>query len=345
MKTRMALLLVFLLVACASVPHKADSTAVLPTTSPTPTVYYLFGFTPTWTATMPTPDLAILATIQSDRDRYATQDAAKLEAAEEICGNDGYFPGLSTEIRSSPDGNWTVITCRIASALVTKVARSDRQIVWQIPWEQVFPWTKDVPDGTLLPVHWSRNGRSVFLESYVCCYDWFSNEGYFYNDTDLYKLDLGNGDFKMLLDDKGSYSIAFSPDDRFLIYSRYRQTGRIDLLELATGLDRILRLSDRYVDVGMFRWTADSRQVVFPAALDGWLDGRAGISLYRLDVSNRSLTPLLVDDRRQFLPEFYLVDTPWLDTRTLLLHSLVDDSRAAIDIQSGTLQALATPMP
>jgi hypothetical protein len=352
MKTRIGLLLVIMLTACASAapaisPATASPTAARTGTptipAPTRTVHYPFDFTVPWTPTVPTPDRTLLATYQSDSDRQATQVAANLAAADWICGTDGYFPGLPTEVSNSPDKHWIVITCRTGDKLVTRVARSDRSAVWQIPWDRYFPSIKDANDGALFPVHWSKDGRTVFLEPHTCCYDWFSNEAVYYPVTELYTLDLFNGDFKSLLGGTSSYSIAFSPNDHYLIYSRHGQAGRADLLELATGVDRILRLSDRYVDIGIFTWTPDGQHVLLSAALDGWLEGQAGISLYRLDIGDRSLNPLLVDDRRQFVPEFYSSSQPWLDRDTLLLRSFVDNSQAAIDIRTGLLQILPTP--
>jgi hypothetical protein len=106
-----------------------------------------------------------------------------------------------------------------------------------------------------------------------------------------------------------------------------------------------IKLPKHYTDVGYFEWAVDSHSFVFAAGIDGWIENHAGLSLYLYDNVGNSLTVLIDNDKRAFVPSEDRYDPNycplggryWLDKDRLVLLSLAAESQWEINIRTGKL--------
>ncbi|HOQ98961.1 MAG TPA: hypothetical protein PLJ35_09075 [Anaerolineae bacterium] len=219
-----------------------------------------------------------------------------------------------TVTSTSPDGLWTAEAFDalpasgggISSDYYTRltVARADGTAAWTLvdTWQR---WGL----GYLVPrpFHWSLDGRSLY----------FTNRPvpdgcpYFVNGSDLQRVDLQSGHVTQLAPALGFW-LALSPDERTLAAGG---SGRLTLRDLATGLERELRLSpaEVYAPLGKIVWSPDGAALVLTVANDPCSTRPRTHSIVRVEAATLAATTLLERDPRLFTSE------AWPEARRVLL--------------------------
>ncbi len=176
--------------------------------------------------------------------------------------------------------------------------------------------------------------------------------------TPLYRLDLSSGKLVALLpaiDDNDYYfASSISPNFHYLFYATSREPNTVFIRNLVTGAHNTFQLENRIVITGGARWSPDGKYLVFAAGVRGWDHGKAGISIYRLNLRTMDLQPLLVNDKRRLVPWFEAGSSQeWLAPSVLSLASLQTDQGILTDstdqwsmnVDTGQVILLATPTP
>lgn len=323
--------------------------------------------TPTPAPTINSSDATFSAQFITSKARTAaTRTAAfsTLTSRNAIC-DDGYGFGSFAEdvlsgldYYSTNDGErWTVVKCvpEKLSPLngYTKIINSDNSKTWNISYESLpLPGNYEFLSGYAIdPIH-------NFL--YLVPSNFFGRDGwcpvcFFGYGSPLYRLNLSSGEITTILPyiENGYYvDSAISPDIHFLAYSDSRDGNHVYIKDLNNGSDQKIELEKVYVINGGFTWTPDGKNLILAAGIDGWEDGKAGISLFQISLSNMKLKTLLFNDRRNLVPWFSSATSKfWLADNVLNLTSVKikkEDSswdEWSININTGELILLSTPTP
>jgi len=314
---------------------------------------------------------AIFATNLAIRDVTETAGYTTLAAKNAIC-DDGYhlfpeaFPEeiLRTDVFSTnSDETWIVIQCLPEKSnqakAYTKVVNWNGSKIWKISYDSLnLPY----PDGFLIAITIDPNNYYLYLvPGCDCTVDPGRNPTWFFGGrgpNPLYRLDLSSGELTIILPyrEDGYYSgPSISNDTHHLAYSDSKDSNIVFIQDLTNGEVKAIELSNDYVITGDFTWTPDGKYLIFAAGIHGWENGKAGISLFRLNLNTMYLQPLLLNDHRDFVPWFnsdsYKI---WLDSNTLNLASFKVQDGAftdftsnewAININTGQVILLSTPTP
>jgi len=236
----------------------------------------------------------------------------------------------------------------------TQVMNADLSLAWTIPYRG-FPWSYR-PGAFLDPYRLSSDGIYLyFVPLFIPGGDGWYSPGYFYNDSVLYRLNLHTGDFKVVLPYTkiDGYAFSLSPNDQYLAYRNPNEENIVHINDLINGNDTQVKLDGTYELTGAFVWTSDSKQVFFASAKPGWLDGKAGISIFMLNINKMELHTKLFNDRRLLIPSFCSEEqnfSSWVDGDKLCVRSLDYMSEAyfsdlLLNINTGNLIVIATPKP
>lgn len=314
-KTICIFLSTFLLVSCAesitSLPISKATSTMLPTLEVTPTSAYLLE---------PTLSPSTIVTIEASMTQAVQQ---------RLIDCDG-FPDADWQFPISTSNNlWRVEFCKDENTKLpyTKIIKKDGTITWIIPFHETYGITQkqanhpnSITNGRMVIVHWSPDGRYVYLKPDWCCIDIPGTS--FYNAFALYRLDLFTGNLAEIIH-PGYYSITFSPSAKYLVFS----DGKIfHLLNLKDNKHEQIRLDVDYIGLGYFTWTKNEEQLFFVGALEGWEKNLSnpspdnnGFSLLSLDLRKMFIKTLITNDRRLLAPpnqnewrtenELVLVDT------------------------------------
>jgi hypothetical protein len=293
---------------------------------------------PTQPSFVVTPTSSPIATLTIASTQTLMPEIATANAVESICSH-----GTSSVFNSNRDVSWNnqwfAVTCN-GTPNVLKVARSDKSVVWSVPAQDV------VFDNTAYPTsyevyRWSHDNNFLyFVPSY-----YRGDPAYFLTEPGLLRLELSTGKVEAILEPFESFAYSLSPSDNFLAYSTFGQDDEVFIHDMVSNTTSSIKLPKHYVDLGYFEWTIDSHSFVFAAGIDGWIDNRLGLSLYLYDNVEHSLTTLVDDDKRAFVPSGDRYDPNygplggryWLDKDRLVLLSLADESQWEIDIRTRKL--------
>lgn len=290
-------LLTFGLVACTGQALTAIPSPVTPTLTHSPSL------TPTITI-QPTETVVVLSQSQ-------ILEAVKQEDYKTLCDGKDLHPTIS----QSPNGEWAAIPCNP----FTKIFRMDGTKSWKVSSSML-----SLPDERLnldlFIHHWSSDQRYIYLRLFSCCLD--GPGGIPLHDHALYRLNLATGELTTILepltDYLNFYDFTFSPDDNDLVYTRQDIPNKLFIKDLALQTETSILLNRAYSAAGDFFWSDDDKTIVFigeSGAGDAW-----GFSLLSLNWPSKSLSILLDNDRRLFMPQ------KWLTKNELLLWSLKDDT-------------------
>lgn len=150
-------------------------------------------------------------------------------------------------------------------------------------------WISKFPSTTFKPDLWHEN-ILIFRAYILPCPDYFFCV---YQDGDaLYKVDLENGEFSILLPPQStSYAFSISPDGKYLGYVYHGKPEAIYIRDLASGEENQIVLTEIYERVGSFVWTPDSKEILFFGI--SYTNGLFYSSLFLYDTVNSSLSLLL----------------------------------------------------
>ena len=221
----------------------------------------------------PSPDLNPSQTqIVFDQPLYdATQPAVQTKIAEfpSICKERYPYPSFS------PNEKWLVEQCYSENDhdLVMALSNSQRQVVWKLLYQDYIPLMEVVPDGGMSVVHWSKDERYAYFNTFLNssggqCFDSGSvSDGGF----GLFRLDLKTGDITTLLPPGNTYywwyRFSFSPTDRRLVYAA---RGRnLKLFDVQTGHVTDVMHRSGFDEGGGYTWSADGLQFAYSTVTSG----------------------------------------------------------------------------
>jgi len=288
----------------------------------------------------------------------ATTIAGATQTAQQDDIDCGGHPYINANVRSAPNKLWRINFCLDAKNLpYTKFIQVNGAATWQVPFYETYGVTmktRDFPEGikngSMAPVYWSSDGEYVYLNSYWCCLD---GPGMGFVDVyGLYRLNLFTGKLETILPHGGA--IKFSPNEKYLSYSD--NIDEIHILNLEDGADQAFQLSQKYVNVGYFFWSPDSKKLIFVGALDHWEDNiffdatpetKNGFSLLLLDLETMKVTTLLDNDIRMFTPGSYSTEKRnfWLDNDNIYLAGSEEGKTYLYDIAKRQLSLISTLTP
>lgn len=254
---------------------------------------------------------------------------------------------------------WILYTCSLAKTRYNNfVLSKDNSKVWEIYYNN--PAWADKNSIQLSAYRWTQDGTYLYLVPTLnCCGSGFDAPGYFWDNYSLYRLNLQSGYFENIIppSDKG-YSFSISPNDEYLVYSE-NESKTIHIIDLRTRIEQILSLDEDYVLTGAFAWKPDSTKLYFSSAINGWESEDEGISIFMLSINNMNIQTILFNDNRLLIPLAkqedgslwengnleYWVNDNLLNIESLDYMSVEYFSRLALDVQSGEVIILSTPLP
>lgn len=123
------------------------------------------------------------------------------------------------------------------------------------------------PDYSIKPLHWSADGRYLYLGIRPCCGD--GGCPAYGGIESLVRLDLASGEQILILEPEADfrfYTVSFSEDDRYLAYfEKWLDHPIMNLRNLATDEEREIALGQQYTLAGEVVWSPDQDWVVFSA--------------------------------------------------------------------------------
>jgi WD40 repeat protein len=239
---------------------------------------------------------------------------------------------LSFDQSFSPNGEWISILC----GGYRKIFRVDGSQSWNFKFQEMYE--HDAP-GFIKTHHWPKDGRYAYLSAQISDMD---GPGMIFVDGwALYRLDLSNGNISTVLQPVPylSYSFAFSPTDRYLIYTHPRQPKLIHVYEFSSGEDITFSLGDDYVIAGIFLWSPDGKKVVFSAARENWFETDDGFSLFMVDLSKQQINFLVSGKPHEICAKEWLSDN-----KILVAEWTTYWSGFVFDLSKMELSELSTPV-
>ena len=315
-KKRSVVLLIIFLAACSTgqmetiAPSTAESATSAeaifipsltrtsrPTKTPTPT------FLPTMT--IPAATLNAIATVEAIRTNLVGQ-FPELEEYIASC-NLAYCYGVDV----SPDGKWAYFSNGNMMEILEIGGKKLGIYSWYEIYGESHGYPEDYYEGYVGAVHWSKDGRYVYLAT-------AHGDGgpgpYFGYKSALVRVNLQNGTWK----DTGiSGVLSFSPNDKYIVYST--NTSEIRIRNLQSGEENVYLTPEYYQYFGEFVWSPDSKHVIFVAVPEDFDDLSKKFALFMTDLESDK-TVLLYEDQ---MPFYYPV--AWLENDKV---SLNQDQRA-----------------
>jgi hypothetical protein len=329
-------------------PIITNTTTLTPVPSPTPL--------PPYEATIHTEVEKAMAT----HEYYMfTEVPATLEARNAKC-RDGFFMEQDVEVLRNSSDEWTLFTCSPVpkdknhywtpgsvdyGTRYTQLIKNDLSKTWIIPHSSFDYSIIDRPDAMMLPFEWTADGKFLYLyPAYYPAGSGYPISYFFYSHiNDLYRINLETGEFRLYLKRDQFSDIAFSPDDRFLVYSEYKNSDVIHIKNLETNNDRQVELNENIVVAGRFVWNEESIKVVIFAGYgddsnDDPSRDLSETSIFVLDVENMGVQKVLSKDPRIFEPSNCSDNIFWLDENTMCLYSLLNKPEYGRSIFSFNIQ-------
>lgn len=316
-----AFTIAFGLTACNGQAPTAIPSPVTPTLTVQPTLTYSPSLTPTITI-QPTETVVPLSQTQ-------IMEAVKQKDYKTLCDGKDLHPTIS----QSPNGEWAAIPCN----QFTKIFRMDGTKSWNVSSSMLSLPDERLKNLWLFISHWSSDQKYIYLRLFSCCLD--GPGGISLYDHALYRLNLVTGELTTILEPLAHYldfyDFTFSPDDNELVYTRQDIPNKLFIKDLASQTETSILLNRAYSAAGDFFWSDDDKTIVFigeSGAGDAW-----GFSLLSLNWSSKSISILLDNDRRLFMPQ------KWLTKNELLLWSLKDDTYWKFNVATKSMRPAPVP--
>ena len=283
-----------------------------------------------------TPDPGHQATLEAQTTLSAYWDSvvATEMAALPLCG----FPERSYD---SPDGNWVAIDC--INRLTGIYNRKDPSKTWQVSYYDAFGNVYDQgnADGKLIPVHWSGDGRYIYLMPRPCCLD--GGGGEYYDGLALLRLDLSSGKITQTLPPSqglGFYDVSFSKDGEDLAYIKtWIEKPVVNISNLISGEELQLPLNGNFNGAGDVVWSPDKSHVILSGRTSNDF-GVPGFSLVMIELHN-SKQVILKDHLEYYRP------LDWTTDNKVLLEKSFSEEYYSLDLNTMNItpDTLPTPTP
>ena len=255
--------------------------------------------------------------------------AVKQEDYKTLCDGKDLHPTIS----QSPNGEWAAIPCN----QFTKIFRMDGTKSWKVSSSMLSLPDERLKNLWLFISHWSSDQKYIYLRLFNCCVD--GPGGIPLYDHALYRLNLATGELTTILepltDYLNFYDFTFSPDDNDLVYTRQDIPNKLFIKDLVLQTESSILLNREYSTVGDFFWSDDDKTIVFIGDFEK--DDTRGFSILSLDWASKSLSILLDNDRRLFMPQ------KWLSKNELLLWSLQDDTYWKFNLVTKSIVSAPAP--
>ena len=204
-----------------------------------------------------------------------TYDAAKLATtADEETLSAYWYAYLSTEAARfpdcgsvvdrdfSPNHKWLAMRCLDATGVYSLIDDTRPFFMRRGEYQ-----TDGKPlDGYYFPVHWSGDGRYLYLSFYPQ----YGDGGCvaYHQGIILQRLDLFTGEITTTLPGTNwkFYNFAFSQDDRYLSYFQsWLNTPILKILNLTNSEMRRIPIGEQYSGAGNVVWSPDNSYIIFSA--------------------------------------------------------------------------------
>jgi WD40 repeat protein len=313
------LLFVFILTFCVS---QQETIVVIPTEAKeatrnvTSTILATGTSSPTLLPlpTVPVATLSVIATLDAVRINLINQ-YPELEEYGTFCQLT-YCYGAE----SSPNGQQIIIT----NGNTIDLFNSKGERVGKYSFYEFYGHLIDSGDGYVSGVHWSKDGKYLYVAIY------FGDGGpepYFGYRSSLARVNLENGTWK----DTGiSGVISFSPNDKYIAYSP--NDSEIRIRDLQSGEESTYFAADYYLYFGNFVWSPDNQKIIFTATPEQWHGDGSKFSLYMIDLESKTISNL----HETSFPFYYPVS--WTETNIVTLNKFEEFEEWSLDLSTNPPQ-------
>ncbi len=208
----------------------------------------------------------------------------------------------------SPNGEWFFISCLNFSDDRTTypfiVSKTDQGKPLVFSPEILAPdFFEKYSSIWFTPDYWSKDEKNLIVRASLSCPDSF--ECLYKDGEALYMISLESGDFSILLHPqitvpRFSYAFSISPDGQHLAYVDQSTPEAVYIRDLISNNDKMVNLKGKYLKVGIFAWTSDSKDVAF-VGLGSNIDFPTS-SLFLLNTTDFSLSILFNDRPGVYFP-------------------------------------------
>lgn len=280
----LALVLLFTLLGC--VPSRPDA---LPSAVATPTPSHLATDSPSPASPSPpstTPSPVVPQVRAATGTPTLTEaEAITAELKRKVCDNPWDWD-------RSPNNDWISVRCSnegLPDALV--IFNQATHVKWTLLFHEVYQegGSKDSL-GSLDPVHWSIDGRYLFLSASVAV-----DPGFLLSDGQaLYRLDLTDGKTSTIIrpESRRPFAFTFSSDDRFLAYApHYWEPLAIRVAGLSSGSEKFLPIGDPYDMVGYISWSPSDEWITALIAYGDFRDPTVQLAIFNVPSGTHYFLP------------------------------------------------------
>lgn len=252
-----------------------------------------------------------------------TKEAMRVSLIGRYPELDGYNTVCSLDycigIEISDNGQWMYFS----NGSVMELFNINGQKVGMYSFYEIYGHLIDFYDGNLVSVHWSRDGRYLYLAT---SFGDGGPEAYFGYKASLARVNLEHGTWK----DTGiSGVISFSPNEKYIIYSTNKSELR--LRNLRSGEESIYFTPEHYLYFGNFVWSPDNKKVVFVATPEEWHASDSRFALLMIDVEKQTMSQLY----ESLLPFYFPVN--WVEADKVQLQRFSDLGYWTLDLSTNTI--------
>jgi len=304
--------------------------------SPIPTATLTFTPSSTFSPAQITATADRARDIEDMQFRF-TAAPATLEARNVKC-KDGFVLEQPLEILRASNDIWTLFTCSPISknndivdygTRYTQVTKNDLSQTWVIEHNTFDYSIIDRQGALMVPFRWTTDNKYLYLQPRYYPGSSGGPMSTLLRDykSDLYRINLKTGEFKLVLQKEEFDALALSPNDQFLLYSQWDKPDSIHIRNMEDAKDTQVKLNEEIIASGAFIWNSENTLVVFITAY-----GKDGANFSGYDISSTSVFTLtlknmhpqkiLSKDTRIFIvSDDCSNDSYWLDQNTICLDS------------------------
>ena len=175
-----------------------------------------------------------------------------------------------------------------------QVIKRDGSAIWIIKYDQIFE-NEDMY-GSIFPVHWSINDDFLYFSQYSCCAD----NDTMTNGNMLYRLNLKNGDWKMIMDGYFNH-YSFSPTERRLLYIINDQaaTGNplvIHIRDLNSGIEKEFTFPE-FEQAAYVTWNEDGTRLAMTTKTGNIFDENQLFSIVEINIQDGTSKVILLNNK------------------------------------------------